>query len=685
MALSLSVRQPGQQMPTTDGARQQRSLQATATAAHHTQQPATAAHLRLQKQHSFTEANRVQHIGGGSGHLLASRRAGSGYLTRGLSVDRSLESIRQKLATATKTSTVHETQSKRLNKSSKNGSEKLKGIKNVKNAEGKYSCVRAGSTSSLLKSLDNELKQVNGQLGQQYKCNSVCDSANINNKTGPSSFSRKSNSPPPASEHQCKIANSSSPLKSDSKKVNLSIVLSHALNYRPINGNESNNSDIESSSESTEPNRKATPSARTLCTALPARANVSAASASATAVATSTSTITANATVQQRRAQFRSSRNITVNTSTSIASVPPTASNAILLNNQNESEIVPSSANNTTGTLNAAPSLIVQRRPPLVRAMSAPVRSRSIDENSKGVFAFQKRKLRRRKLISRNPSVCEKSEAPVGGADKNDILFDLNAISGKKQPISRARSTLAVDVITLVSLVSSEGSDSEKEDSAPETNRGNSERSRSTGMPSLRKTGKSVSFQENYPPNFQLATKEYSHMIRRGSIAPLAARLRSNRPPTAPPVSIFMNESNTNNAMPTTASKNFGSNSSADFNANTCNAATVMQNAKNAATATDLTCDAKQSEEYTYPDYVRSLKERECWKLYRKMSVKGVSVSYETVLRGMLTPTEFRQIQKQREIEEAKARALEEEKDAALEMQPPISAVDRLTQKLLKK
>jgi len=31
-------------------------------------------------------------------------------------------------------------------------------------------------------------------------------------------------------------------------------------------------------------------------------------------------------------------------------------------------------------------------------------------------------------------------------------------------------------------------------------------------------------------------------MIRRGSIAPLAARIRANRPPTAPPVSIFLTE-----------------------------------------------------------------------------------------------------------------------------------------------
>ncbi|CAK9803593.1 hypothetical protein ANTPLA_LOCUS3714 [Anthophora plagiata] len=35
-------------------------------------------------------------------------------------------------------------------------------------------------------------------------------------------------------------------------------------------------------------------------------------------------------------------------------------------------------------------------------------------------------------------------------------------------------------------------------------------------------------------------------------------------------------------------------------------------------------------------------KEKECWHLYRKMCDNGVCVSFDTVLRGMLTPTEYR-------------------------------------------
>ncbi|XP_043286150.1 probable serine/threonine-protein kinase dyrk2 [Venturia canescens] len=38
----------------------------------------------------------------------------------------------------------------------------------------------------------------------------------------------------------------------------------------------------------------------------------------------------------------------------------------------------------------------------------------------------------------------------------------------------------------------------------------------------------------------------------------------------------------------------------------------------------------------------QTTKEKECWHLYRRMCDKGVCVSFDTVLRGMLTPTEYR-------------------------------------------
>lgn len=46
-------------------------------------------------------------------------------------------------------------------------------------------------------------------------------------------------------------------------------------------------------------------------------------------------------------------------------------------------------------------------------------------------------------------------------------------------------------------------------------------------------------------------------------------------------------------------------------------------------------------------------KAKQCWDLYRKMSEKGVVVSFDTILRGMLTPTEYRIHKKQLPIDDS--------------------------------
>ncbi|KAK2585089.1 hypothetical protein KPH14_008601 [Odynerus spinipes] len=49
----------------------------------------------------------------------------------------------------------------------------------------------------------------------------------------------------------------------------------------------------------------------------------------------------------------------------------------------------------------------------------------------------------------------------------------------------------------------------------------------------------------------------------------------------------------------------------------------------------------------TEPSF-QTRKEKDCWHLYKRMCDKGVHVSFDTVLRGMLTPTEYRLRQKER-------------------------------------
>ncbi|XP_037818852.1 GATA zinc finger domain-containing protein 11 [Lucilia sericata] len=502
------------------------------------------------------------------------------------------------------------------------------------------------STSSILKSLDKELAQLNGVVG---KCKDVKilkgrgDSINnvkINNnaKTETAITNNSHNS------HSNKRSN-----KPEVNKVNLSIVLSHALN-----STKEENGCIYSDLEADEDNDE-TDSDETLSDS---NKNIDSQTKDNKKFENSGNT-RPYLPAQQRRAVYHSSRLVT---------------NLALSSHSNNNN---STTGTTTTTLtsglqnpqnfNASPSLTVQRRPPLVRAMSAPVRS--FDETtakSSATFLASKRKSRRRKLNSRNIS-CDKGSTDVLSA--KDLNFE-GKPSINRKVLTRSKS-VAPDVITLVSLISSEGSDSEKEESSI-TPTNSHKGSPTRRPPSLRKTGKSVSFQENYPPTFQFASKEYSHMLRRGSIAPLAQRIKSNRPPTAPPGSIFHNNnSKLNNEMPAHNSK------STEEKENN------MESLKPNVSPT--LNDKPLEEEYEFPEYVRSLKERECWKLYMKMSTKGVNITYDTILRGMLTPTEFRQLQKQRELEEAKALKEAEENGVVEEKSKNSStAIDRLKESLLK-
>lgn len=134
--------------------------------------------------------------------------------------------------------------------------------------------------------------------------------------------------------------------------------------------------------------------------------------------------------------------------------------------------------------------------------MSAPVRL--FDENAKNIAA-NKRKQRRRKVITRNTSLsCDKflnqrnnsntvqeSIYVAGSIEKRPILNEEESFKERskgKKVLTRSQSTFTPDILTFVSLVSSEGSDSEKDETAiPISASGNNTRR----APMLRKTGKS--------------------------------------------------------------------------------------------------------------------------------------------------------------------------------------------------
>lgn len=90
----------------------------------------------------------------------------------------------------------------------------------------------------------------------------------------------------------------------------------------------------------------------------------------------------------------------------------------------------------------------------------------------------------------------------------------------------------------------------------------------------------------------------------------------------------------------------------------------VMRNENKPADKTGLFDDV-----HTFPEYVKSVKEKECWLLFQKMIAKGIPVTYETILRGMLTPTEIRAVEKkQKEIVE---------RQASLELEAMVSEVKK--------
>lgn len=73
--------------------------------------------------------------------------------------------------------------------------------------------------------------------------------------------------------------------------------------------------------------------------------------------------------------------------------------------------------------------------------------------------------------------------------------------------------------------------------------------------------------------------------------------------------------------------------------------ATINKNEQNQIDAEPIT---EENEELD-PDMPKfdTPKERECWVMYKKMVDKGLPVTYDTLLRGLLTPSEYRMTRKE--------------------------------------
>lgn len=136
--------------------------------------------------------------------------------------------------------------------------------------------------------------------------------------------------------------------------------------------------------------------------------------------------------------------------------------------------------------------------------MSAPVRS-SLNENSKNILA-NKKKPRRRKFLARSTTIDKTTSslssnenhiinASYHNLNENDENY--NAKSSKsnnnnnnhnRKTLNKIKNSIGCDVVTLVSMISSEGSDSEKEEINQQITGIDNQIKRA---PFLRKTGKS--------------------------------------------------------------------------------------------------------------------------------------------------------------------------------------------------
>lgn len=138
--------------------------------------------------------------------------------------------------------------------------------------------------------------------------------------------------------------------------------------------------------------------------------------------------------------------------------------------------------------------------------------------------------------------------------------FSKTIKSSKITAAPRARSAInGSEIVTLVSLLSPGASDSEREDHS--SNETFFDNSHGKHAPSLRKVGKSGEYyigctQLKYAIKYQIFDSKVSFqddenfaeedpiidlpsVLRRASLVPLTAKIRLNRPPTAPPGSIF--------------------------------------------------------------------------------------------------------------------------------------------------
>ncbi|CRL03760.1 CLUMA_CG016288, isoform A [Clunio marinus] len=274
------------------------------------------------------------------------------------------------------------------------------------------------------------------------------------------------------------------------------------------------------------------------------------------------------------------------------------------------------------------------------RIMSAPIRPLNMEDQK------NKRKPKTKKKIIRDKDDINDSpdEMPEDLATRKNISQPtLQKSSGKsKQLSSRSRSVLGCDQVgieTLVSMLSSGGSDSEKEDPTPPVQ---PQPVQKIEVPRARSgmLRKSVSFQDDDSFLQQQSTTQKKDLLNNRRNIPFTGRMRNTR-------SLFGQE--ISNLYLTTNDDD--KNAMENKNENDINSSNklreeneIAEKTRNKKIASNEMAEDKESQDDQTP------KEQECWRLYEKMKKTGLNVSYDTILRGILKPSELRLLEKQKKF-----------------------------------
>nr|XP_049461165.1 uncharacterized protein LOC120961481 isoform X2 [Anopheles coluzzii] len=347
-----------------------------------------------------------------------------------------------------------------------------------------------------------------------------------------------------------------------------------------------------------------------------------------------------------------------------------------------------------------------RRHPPLVRAMSAPIRPADTDASK---FLQGKKKPRRRKVLREKDeyNICEEDEfSDEGGAGTAQPTTGPNGrqVPGCILPM-RSRSVLGgqCDIETLVSLLSSGGSDSEKEQDAAQPSPGQQSPTVPHGTPAanfraqfaaahlqakgprapmLKKAGKSVSFQESDLKPV-VATAGLNRDYRKPSFQPstVASRIRRTQQlvSTLNAFQLIKDRSagkDTTDKQHTDTADNSDSDQLDDCATPTAEATPISATNVGSSKAPDTAKATNGANASATNGDLQTPKEQECYRLFLKMSKKGLAVSYDTILRGMLTPTELRVLQKKQSRQQSTANGTGSGTESSPENGPPPVSIE---------